>query len=430
MFALVDANSFYASCERVFRPDLANRPVVVLSNNDGCVIARSKLAKELGVEMAAPYFQIKDMLERLGVVVFSSNYTLYDDMSRRVQDVLRQFADDMEIYSIDESFLWWEINLPWQQIGEEILETVKRWTGLPVGAGFGPSKTLAKLANHFAKRAKGATGVHVLADDESITKALTTAELKDVWGISHGFTRRLQKMGITTPLELRDANPFWIRKSLGVVGERMVYELRGESCIPLEDERPDKQNICCSRSFGTVTGDRGAIREAVATFASQAAVKLRRQDLVAEALSVFIMTDRHAEVSQYSASWATCFPPTNDTREFASYAGDCLNRIYRPEHKYKKAGVLLMRLGKRSAAQPMLFEHRNLPAANRLMVLMDRINRDHGRGTIRIASASAMALDAGRTWHLRSNYRSPRYTTRWDELPTAKAIDIAKGKCL
>ena len=425
MFALVDANSFYASCERVFRPDLADRPIVVLSNNDGCIIARSKLAKDLGIEMGVPYFQIKEVLRRFSVTVFSSNYTLYDDMSRRLQDVLRPFAEAMEVYSIDESFLYWSAELPWQSIGEQILETIKRCTGLPVGAGFGPTKTLAKLANHFAKRAAGATGVHVLDSDESIVSALQKAELKILWGVSGGFTRRLAKLGIETPLQFRDADPHYIRRELGVVGQRMVLELRGESCIPLEEKAPNKQNICCSRSFGEVTSSFAMMREAVATFTSQAAVKLRRQDLVTERIAVFIETDRHAppDVEQYGPWTAMSFPPSNDSRELATYAGQCLQRIFRPVHQYKRAGVMLLDLCRRDAAQPMLFERRDLQASNRLMMLMDRINRDHGRGTLRIASASSMALNAGRTWHLRSDHRSPRYTTRWDELPIA----IAKG---
>jgi DNA polymerase V len=421
MFALVDANSFYASCERVFRPDLANKPVVVLSNNDGCVIARSKLAKEIGIEMGAPYFQIREQVERNHVAVFSSNYTLYDDMSRRVQNVLRPFSDDMEVYSIDESFLFWSMGLPWQQLGEEILEKIKRWTGLPVGVGFGPSKTIAKLANHFAKRGKGATGVHVLADPEAITLALQNAELINIWGVSTGSINRLLKLGIKTPIELRDANPFEVRKALGVVGQKLVYELRGEICIPLETETADKQNICCSRSFGAVSNDIEMLIEAVCTFASQAAVKLRRQDLVSERIAVFVQTDRHAEVEQYAASWDKRFPPTNDTRELAGHAAFCLHRIFRPEHRYKKAGVLLMDLCQRNKAQPRLFEDRNLEAANKLMTLMDEINQVHGRGTLRIASSSSMSLNAGRTWHLRSDHRSPRWTTRWDELPTAIA---------
>ena len=421
MFALVDANSFYASCERVFRPDLEGRPIVVLSNNDGCIVARSKEAKALGIKMADPYFEARDFLQKHNVAVFSSNYTLYDNMSRRVQDVSRMFADDMEVYSIDESFLWWKDNLPWKMIGEQILETIQRWIGLPVGVGFGPSKTLAKLANHLAKRGKNANGVHVIDSDEAITDALEQIELTDIWGISGGFKRRLENMGINTPLEFRDANPFRIRNAMGVVGERMVYELRGDSCLPLEEERADKQNICCSRSFGKATNDLEQIRQAVATFASQAAVKLRRQDLVTEKLSVFVRTDIHAQVEQYSASWPIRFPSTNDTRELAKYAGDCLERIFRHQHQYKKAGVMLWELCKRGKAQPLLFEKRDNEKGNRLMVLMDRINRDFGRGKLRIASSSPLALKAGRTWHLRADHCSPRYTTRLDELPLAVA---------
>lgn len=422
MYALVDANSFYASCERIFRPDLADKPVVVLSNNDGCIIARSKLAKELGIKMGEPYFQVKEALRRFRVIVFSSNYTLYDDMSRRLQDTLRPFAEEMEVYSIDESFLWWSIDLPWQSMGEQILETTLRCTGLPVGAGFGPSKTLAKLANHLAKRAPGANGVHVLADEPAITAALQDTDLMTIWGVSSGYAKRLLKLGVKTPLHLRDANPQFIRKQLGVVGERMVYELRGEPCIPLECDKPDKQNICCSRSFGVPVNNMTDLSQAVASYVSQAAVKLRLQDLVTGKLSVFVQTDRHNEkIQQYAASWDICFVPTNDTRELAILARHCLEKVYQQGREYKKAGVLLMKLCKRENAQARLFEHRDLEAAHRLMKIIDEINRDHGRGTIRLGSASAFTLGPGRTWHLRSDHRSPRYTTQWAELPTAKA---------
>jgi DNA polymerase V len=422
MFALVDANSFYASCERVFRPDLADKPVVVLSNNDGCIIARSKLAKELGIEMGAPYFKIKAVLQRFKVVVFSSNYTLYDDMSRRVQDVLRPFAEEMEVYSIDESFLWWTLDLPWRRVGEEILETIMRCTGLPVGVGFGPTKTLAKLANHFAKRGKGATGVHVLDTTDAITDALSKADLVNVWGISSGFEKRLLALDIRTPLQFRDANPSLIRQAMGVVGERMLYELRGDSCIPLECEAPDKQNTCVSRSFGQVINEYDMLHEAVATFASQAAFKLRRQDLVTERLTVFVQTDRHnLKVEQYSQSSGTRFAPTSDTRELARYAGLCLKKVFKPQHAYKKAVVMLWDLCKRETAQPQMFDNRDLESANRLMAVMDQINLDHGRGTLRLASASAMTLDACRTWHMRNEHLSKRYTTRWSDIPTAIA---------
>ncbi len=244
----------------------------------------------------------------------------------------------------------------------------------------------------------------------------------DIWGISGGFTRRLKRLGITTPTELRAASPHYIRQHLGVVGERLVYELRGTSCIELEEITPDKQNICCSRSFGKVTSDFNAIREATVTFASQACVKLRRQKLVAARLCVFIQTDRHSADEQYGGWWASrLLAPTDDTRLIAEHAAWALRRIYRPEFRYKKAGVLLMGLCQRSAAQGCLFVHCDPDESGKLMVAMDRINEMFGRGTIRLASASPVALNPCRTWHMRSDRRSPRYTTRWEELPVVAA---------
>ncbi len=457
MIALVDANSFYASVERVFRPDLSGKAVVVLSNNDGCIVARSKEAKSLGIDMQKPYFQIKDILHRHRVTIFSSNYTLYDDMSRRVQKILRGFAEKIEVYSIDESFLLWSGPAPrranafanamplipsfgtpgegerrkcassaipqeWETLGREIRDTILRWTGLPVGVGIAPSKTLAKLANHLSKRAAGATGVHVLDDESAATRALAAVELTDIWGISRGFQRRLATVGITTPLQLRDASPRDIRKLMGVVGERMVYELRGEACIPLEMVTPDKQNICCSRSFGKVTGSLAAIGDAVSTFVSQAAVKMRRQDLSAARVLVFLQTDRHAPVEQYAPGISLPLTaPSNDTRVLAHCAAACLRLIYRPEHQYKKAGVMLLDLCRREAVQPMLFGLGDPPESHALMKTMDRINHLHGRGAIRLGSSSPKVLGPCRTWHMRSDLRSPRYTTRWDELPVAHA---------
>lgn len=423
MYALVDANSFYASCEQVFRPDLKEKAVVVLSNNDGCIVARSKEAKALGIDMQKPYFQIKEILERHHVVIFSSNYTLYHDMSERVISVLRTFAEQMEVYSIDESFLFWRDNSgDWESLGRKIKDTVLRWTGLSVGVGIAPTKTLAKLANHLSKRAKGATGVHLLGDRESVTAAMAAVELEDIWGVSRGTIRRLKIMGITKPIQLRDASPHRIREHLGVVGERMIYELRGEPCIPLEIERPNKQHICCSRSFGGVTNDSIMLREAVSTFASQAAIKMRRQDLSTSVVKVFVATDCHADVEQYAPCAVIPLPTaTNDSRLISKIAILALAKIYRPQHRYKKAGVMLGDLTPRTTVHPLLFpEIGDSPKTHRLMKCMDEIN-EMGRGTIRLASASPTLLGAGRTWHMRSDRRSPRYTTRWDELPTAIA---------
>jgi len=424
MFALIDANSFYATCERIFRPDLANRPVVVLSNNDGCIVARSKEAKALGIDMQKPYFQIRHLIERSNVEVFSSNYTLYADMSERLHSILRDFGERIETYSIDECFLFWKSQSPegWWALAKRIADRVQQWTGLTVGVGIGETKTLAKLGNHLAKRGKNANGIHVIGSEQAVTAALEAVELGDIWGISGGFTRRLQRLGIDKPIELRQANPHYIRQHLGVVGQKIVYELRGISCIELEEITADKQNICCSRSFGQVTSDFNMIREAAVTFASQACVKLRRQKLVAGRLSVFIQTDRHSDSEQYGGWWASrLLAPTDDTRLIAEHAAWSLRRIFRPEFRYKKAGVLLMNLCRRSVAQRTLFVHRNPEESLRLMTAVDRINEEHGRGTIRLASASPVALNPCRTWHLRSDHRSPRYTTRWEELPMIAA---------
>lgn len=427
MFALVDGNSFYASVEQAFDPDAARRPVVVLSNNDGCIVAASRDAKALGLEMFKPFFQIKHLLAGKGARVFSSNYTLYHDMQQRMVSIYREHAEDVEVYSIDEAFLI----IPDQPAGDlltwgdDLRRRVLQWTAIPTGIGIAPTKTLAKLANHLAKRDPvpgHPEGVCLLNDPQLIDEALGRVELGDLWGINHGSIRRLARLGITTPRQFRDADPNRVREHLGVVGQRQVLELRGEPCIPLEAETPDRKNVCVSRSFERVIRDPAALVEAVTTFASAAAVKLRRQDLATRYVSVFIQTDRHAPVEQYANSAAVRLTVASfDTREIAAAARGCLGHIYRSQHAYKKAGVLLMDVVKRERLQPGLFDDRDRDATRRLMVAMDRINREHGAGTLRLASASSFQLRPCRTWHLRSDHCSPRYTTRWEELPVAVA---------
>lgn len=429
MIALVDANSFYASVEQVFDPDAARRPVVVLSNNDGCVVAASRDAKALGLELFKPYFQVRENLAGHNVKVFSSNYTLYDDMSRRLVDIYREHAEAVEVYSIDECFLTLGDTLPSRRLaewGSNIRRLAKQWTGVPVGVGVASSKTLAKLANHLAKRDPmpgQPEGVCALCSAAAVDAALGRVELGDLWGVARGTIRRLAKLGITSPRKLRDADPNRVREHLGVVGQRLVLELRGEPCIVLETLTPDRKNACVSRSFNKTITSFEPLREAVVTFASQAGVKLRRQDLAARVITVFIQTDRHApeHVEQYNNSAGLRFTvATFDSRELAAAAVLCLARIYRPDHAYKKAGVLLMDLQKRAAVQPGLFDKKDRRAAHRLMGVVDRINRDHGAGRVRLASASPFQLRPCRTWHLRSDHCSPRFTTRWAELPTAR----------
>ncbi len=433
MIALVDGNSFYASVEQVFDPDAARRPVVVLSNNDGVVVAASRDAKALGLEMFRPYFQIKHLLQGHNVKIFSSNYTLYDDMSRRLVDIYRTHAERVEVYSIDEAFLTLGA-LPGRRLmqwGTRLRRHALQWTGIPVGVGIAPTKTLAKLANHMSKRDPmpgQPPGVCVLVSPHAIEVALGRVALGDLWGVASGTIRRLVKLGVTTPQQLRDADPNRLRELCGVVGQRLVFELRGESCIPLEDVTPDRKSVCVSRSFNHTITNIEPLREAVVTFASQAGVKLRRQDLAARCLTVFIQTDQHApaEVEQYGNSAGLRFTvATFDTRDLAHAAVRCLDRIYRPRHAYKKAGVLLLDLQKRDRVQPGLFDTRDRVADHRLMAVMDRINHDHGPGSLRLAAASPFQLRPCRTWHLRSDHCSPRYTTRWDELPEARATTIS-----
>lgn len=428
MIAHVDANNFYASCEQVFNPALRGKPVVVLSNNDGVIVARSAEARALGINMARPYFEVREQLQRHRVRILSSNYTLYDDISNRLADIYRRYTDTLEVYSIDECFLKMDHvdRADLGSLGRDLRSTVLQWLGIPVGVGIAPTKTLAKLANHQAKRIADYAGVCVLADDQAVIDALEHVELTDLWGVSRGLRRRLAAMGITTPIQLRSADPNRIRERLGVVGQRIVFELRGTQCIGLELTTPDKQNICCSRSFGKETNDFDELREAVCTFASQAMVKLRRQDLATGAVTVFAGTNIHAPdfVPQYHNSCGVSMAvPSFDTREVAQAAVYCLGRIHRSEHQFKKAGVMLHRLCKRVSIPPHLFDQRDHHRSRRLMVLMDRLNREHGRGTIRIGSAAPFEFTPGRTvaWRGRCERRSPRYTTRWDEFPCALA---------
>ena len=430
VFAHIDGNSFYASCEQVFDPDAARRPCVVLSNNDGCIVAATQDAKACGLEMFRPFFQLKHLLAGKGAKVFSSNYTLYHDMQQRMISIYRQHAEEVEVYSIDECFLTlgqlqrdrlasWATTLRTQ---------VLRWTGVPTGVGVAPTKMLAKLANHMAKRDPlpgQPDGVCALLDAEIVGEALDRVELDDLWGINRGSIRRLAKLGVTTPREFRDADANRVREHLGVVGQRQVLELRGESCLAIETVTPNRKNVCVSRSFPSVLDDPTPLGEAVTTFACQAAVKLRAQDLAAQHVQVFIQTDRHAPVEQFcEGATVRLTVASSDSREIARAARACLAHVYTPRHAYKKVGVMLLNLQKRERVQQGLFEHTDQEAAHRLMQTLDRINHDHGAGAVRLASASPFVLRPSRTWHLRTEHVSPAYTTRWSDLPVARTVSV------
>ena len=421
MFALCDCNSFYCSCERFFNPKLRDKPVVVLSNNDGCVIARTPEAKALGIPMGAPEFQWRGFFEQHRIAVLSSNYALYGDMSRRVMNVLRQQAGEVEVYSIDEAFL----SLEGMAVGQmeahaqHIRETVRQWTGIPIGVGVAATKTLAKLANRQAKKSGG---VYVLDHRSEVGQALIEDwPVGNLWGVAGRLEKRLAALSIYTAGQLSRAKLALLRKSFGVVTERMAMELQGISCLELEEITPDRKNICCSRSFGRPVEDLEELREAVATHASRAGEKLRRQGLAASAVCVFLMTNRHrADLPQYHPqAGRELIVPTSFTPELVGECQRILGAIYRPEYRYVKAGVLCLDLVPDDEKQASLFRPVDSAREKKeraLMAAVDKLNLYGGRGTMTTASAGV----GRKEWHMRRERMSPCYTTRLADVPRAR----------
>jgi DNA polymerase V len=414
MIALVDCNSFYCSCERVFDPTLVGRPVVVLSNNDGNIIARTSEAKALGIAMGAPAFQIRDLIKRHGVIVRSSNYELYGDMSARVMDCLSDFTDELETYSIDEAFLrvYVDAKGSFADLGREIRGRVLKHTGIPVSVGMAETKTLAKVANYHAKRSEKAAGVLSLVRSTYKDLALARLPVDDVWGVGPRYTEMLRRHGIETALDLRDAPDDWVRERMTVVGLRTVTELRGTPCIPLEITPPNKKLITVSRSFGAATASLDELRAAVAFYTARAAEKLRRQKLAAGAVTVFIETDRFKPGPQYSNSVTLNVAPKSDnTWELRELAFSGLARIYKPEYDYRRAGVTLGGLELADLVAKRLWEDDWYERQRRLMAAVDRLNGKYGRDTVRCGLFHTEGL-----WRTRFAKRSPRYTTRWSEI--------------
>ena len=412
--ALVDCNNFYASCERLFQPKLRGQPIVVLSNNDGCVIARSNEAKALGIEMGEPWFICKKRVDTQGVIVRSSNYTLYGDMSARVMRVLAGFSPELEVYSIDEAFLGlggFEARL--DAHGRELRATVIKWTGIPVSVGIGPTKTLAKLANRLAKKDLASGGVLALHTADDQEAALDRVVLTDLWGIAGRMAERLMKLGIRTPLDLRRADAKFVRMHTSVVMERMVYELQGFPCIGLEEAPPDRKMIIASRSFGQRVRTRHELEEAVTTFTGRAAEKLRRQALACARLAVFVTTDEHRPRDpQYAAERGYNLPvATADTGKLNRAALIALDSLWRDGFEYKKAGVMLIDLRPAATVQGGLFDRPDDARSQARMKALDALNAKYGRGTVTYAS---MGRRPG--WKLRTEFISRRYTTRWDDL--------------
>ena len=419
IYCLIDCNSFYASCERVFRPDLKHTPIVVLSNNDSNVIARCALAKKLGIKMGVPYFQIKDELKRLGVQVFSSNYGLYADLSARVMSCVESISPASEIYSIDEIFLDLSgIQECPETLGREIKRRVYKCTGIPVGVGISTTKTLAKLANHSAKRwYKSTGGVLDLRDPDRRNRALQHIDVGDVWGVGRRLEEKLALLGIKKAWDLAQYDAKSIRKMFNVTLEKTVRELRGISCIELEEVAPPKQMICTSRMFGQRQFTFSALAESVASYTARAAEKLRAQQSLCQVLRVGIQTGMHGLPEQrYSNGAILNLPyPTDDTRVLVKYALHGLKHIYREGYGYAKSEILLMDLKQRGEYSMDLFQPEQSASADRLMSTMDMINSKFGRGMLRPARVTA---EPG--WAMRRQFMSQSYTTRLDELWTVR----------
>lgn len=427
VFALVDCNNFYASCEKLFDPRLAGKPVVVLSNNDGCVVARSAEAKALGVPMGAPWHQLRELARRTGIVAFSSNYALYADMSNRVVEVLGRFSGGLEVYSIDESFLdlsgYHGLNEGGLfGYGVEIRRRVGQWLGLAVCVGIGASKTLAKLANFCAKKGlAGRDGVcdFTVMSERELNELFEAIPVEEVWGVGRRLSERLREMGIETVRGLRDAET--IRSRFSVVLERTVRELRGDSCLELEEVVPAKQQIMSSRSFGQYVYALDELREAVASYIARAAEKLRAQDCLAGAVQVHIRTNPFKpREPQYQRSVMAPLPePTADTRALVGFAVKLLESIFRPGYAYQKAGVMLTELQPFEQRQGTLFgvgSEVEMERSAALMSAMDQINARWGRGSVRVS-----AEGVERAWQMRRGHLSPAYTTSWEDLPPVKA---------
>lgn len=429
-FALVDCNNFYASCEKLFRPDLADTPVVVLSNNDGCVIARSQEAKAIGIKMGVPYFQVRELVDKHGIVVFSSNYALYADISSRVMSTLEHLAPAVEVYSIDESFLdltGLDHALSLTELGLDIRQTIQDWIGMTVCVGIAPSKTLAKLANHAAKKWQKTAGVVDLTSKERQRKLMALLPVSEVWGVGGKLTKRLNELGIHTALQLADASPKMLRRQFSVVIERTVAELNGESCLALEDVAANKKEIVSSRAFSERITDFHNMQQAVSEYVHRASEQLRSQSSKAKQLTVFIRTSPFSNHSQdpfYSNSaTGVMICPTDDTRDFLHLAGELLKKIWKDGYRYAKAGVMLADFYDEGIEQLHLFTdaasgnvHEAKPAYrtnSALMTVLDEINHS-GKAKVFFA-AKGLQQD----WAMKRQLLSPAYTTKWAEIPKA-----------
>jgi DNA polymerase V len=415
--ALIDVNNFYVSCERVFNPKLRNKPVVVLSNNDGCAVARSNEVKALGVSMGAPWFKMKDLAKQHGIIALSSNYGLYADMSNRVMSILRQFSPDQEVYSIDESFLDLSTfkNQNHIKYGQTMRKRILLWTGLPVCVGIGSTKTLAKLANHCAKKQPHFNGVcdfNTLTNN-ALNNLLSKIDVGEVWGVGRKLAPRLKALGIKSVLDLKQANADRLRRQFSVVMQKTIHELNGIVCIELEDIAPPKKQILSSRSFGVPVRDFNSLAESITLYMSRAAEKLRRQQDFAGSVYVYIRTSPFKPDDPFYSNGMTIpLPsPTDDTRQLVSVVLWALKQLYKPNYNYAKAGVMLSDLVPAEGVQIDLFSPiQQTLKTNKLMMTMDSINRKIGKEAIKLASEGFK-----RPWKMKQENKSPSFTTKWSD---------------
>ena len=419
MKAIVDCNSFYAACERLFKPSLHGKPVVVLSNNDGCIVSRTDEAKALGIQMAGPYYQNKEEIEKNKVAVFSSNYHLYGDLSWRVMETLRILSPHVEVYSVDESFLDLD-GIDENKLHEYALflkHTTELWTGIPVSIGVAPSKVLSKVANRLAKKDKiGTRGVMILQTPQQQMEALQRTAVEDVWGVGGASSKKLRLFNINTAWDLRNMSEDWARKNLGgVVGVRLIKELRGQPCIEMKDPLETKKMIATTRMFGKPVYELRELREAVATYITRAAEKLRRQNSAAKTISVFLVTNNYSSHYEYkpaSFSLYNTLPfATSLTNLLIEHAMPLVEQLYSKGSKYLKAGVILSGIVPDNAVQFNLFEQPSHHNEKKLMKMIDNVNFSMRNDVLKFASSGTK-----RDWKMRQELRSPRYTTRWDEL--------------
>ena len=413
--ALVDCNNFYVSCERIFRPDLARVPMVVLSNNDGCVVSRSNEAKALGVKMGQPWFECQPLAQAHGILAMSSNYALYADMSNRVMRILGEFSPNQEVYSIDESFVDLTGTPNLRALSYAMRERVRMWTGMPVCVGIGPTKTLAKLANHVAKkhpRSQGVFNYNALTDAQKAA-LLQRIPVSEVWGVGRKLTQRLLAHGVETVLDLREAHIPSLRAEFGVVMEKTQRELQETPCIQMEEVAADKQQIIASRSFGSMVTDLPVLKDALSTFVANACAKLRAQNSQAAVIQVFLQTNRfRKDLPQYSPSLAVPLPqPTHDTLVVNRWADALCERMFREGYQYKKAGVMLSELSPVTHQQGDWLEA-SPPGHSKLMQALDHLNARYGRGAVKVSTQGAY-----QGWQMRQERKSPNYTTDWDDVP-------------